>query len=495
MDQPREIELKLEVDPGVAGSAVEALGLGDGETARLVATYYDTPDKTLRDHGISFRVRRSRDAYVQTIKRARPEAAGLFDRAEWERQLGEPGPDLSAVDEAGLREAVGEAGAWNAMRPAFTVDVERTAWRMPLLDGSAEVVLDQGSVLAAGLQELISEFELELRDGAPRALFGLARQLAEVVPVRLGVLTKSERGYRLLEGKSGGATKAEPLRLSPDASTAEAFASIVHACLRHFRLNEPVAMRREAAGLHQSRVALRRLRSAISIFRDVVADDWSDSIRMRLRSLAGTLGEARNLDVLLPRLDAEQVDAAVRTKLREEREAAYHRALEALASKEARLLMIDILEWSEVGAWRMEPAPGAAPLLVMPARAFASSVLDRYRRRLKKRGRGLATLDPESRHRARIEAKKLRYAAEFFRSLFERKKESRRAETFLSALEDLQEGLGALNDIATGEALARTLAARGIDLPATATGQDEPRLLHQAEKAYDRFVDAKPFWR
>lgn len=492
MDRVREVELKLELDPSAARTV--AGSLGEATTNRLLATYYDTPRGSLRERGISFRVRRSAEGYVQTVKVARGAGAGFFDRAEWEMPLDSDEPDLSVIDEAGLRDALDKPKEWKKLRPIFTVDVERTLWREALDGGSAEVVLDQGSVLANGVRTPISELELELGQGSAAALFGLARRIAGSAPFRIGVLTKAERGYRLLDGSAACPTKAEPTRLPAGTTTAEAFAVIVQACLRHLRLNEPLVGQRDAAGLHQARVALRRLRSAISLFQKLVADEQTEAIKRELRRLAATLGDARNLDVLLERITPGR-DGAVVHKLGQAREAAYDRALAALDSERSRALMLDVLEWAEVGSWRTRPPPSTAAPLDMPALDFASDVLKRYRRRVRKRGAGLATLDPEDRHRVRIDAKKLRYASEFFASLFEGKKERRRAKTFVSALEDLQASLGALNDIATGERLAKELSAKGIDLPADIADADEAQLLRDAEIAHKAFAKAKPFWR
>ena len=492
MKPAREIELKLEVPPGAAREVISLLG-GKGKSKHLHATYYDTPDGALRDRGISFRVRRDDGAFVQTIKVDRGPGGGLFDRSEWERALADATPDFTAIDEADLRDALDGDDGWDAVTPAFIVDVERMVWDATMADGTAEVVFDRGSVIAIGAKSAISEVELELRAGSASLIFALARRIASTAPVRLGVLTKAERGHRLRTARARRATKAEPLTLPGDATTAEAFGRIAETCLRQFRLNEPLIVERDVSGLHQSRVALRRLRSAISMFRKVVADERSDEIRLRQRTLAATLGDARNLDVLIERLHGD-CDGALLAELQTKREAAYDRALAALDTADARLLSLDVLEWAELGRWRTWPSEDAAAVLASPARDFAAGVLDRHRRRVKKRGANLSRLDPEQRHQLRIEAKKLRYATEFFSSLFEGKKKQRRARNFRAALEALQDNLGALNDIATGEALAQDLAARGVTLPAIG-GEDAAQLLDQAEESHDALVDAKPFWR
>jgi len=493
MTDKHEVELKLEVEPGFEEAVIAALGLGSPTTKHLHAVYYDTPAKALREAGISLRIRRAGDRYIQTIKLASGRGAGFFDRAEWERELAGDSLDLHAIDEAGLQQVV-DPVAWNALRPAFAIDVERRIWHVARFGAKVEMVLDRGSAQANDRQDIVCEFELELIEGSTAALFELAHLLTDAAPVRIGVQTKAERGYRLLEAMGDIHAKAEPLQLPGDATVAEAFAMIVQACLRHFRLNEPLISRRDAAGLHQARVALRRLRSALSLFAKVITDGRSDGLRLGLRELAGTLGEARSLDVLLESLADEQVSDDLVAHLRAAREAAYDAVIARLASAATRHLIIDMLEWSELGEWRSRRSPDAVALREQSARAFGGEVLDRHRRRLKKRGRDLATLEPEARHDVRIEAKKLRYASEFFLSLFDDKKARRRAKTFLNALEALQSSLGTLNDIATGKQMAQGLAAQGIHLPATGDA-DEAALLSKAEAAHDAFADARPFWR
>src|SRR3546814_8859412 len=92
-----------------------------------------------------------------------------------------------------------------------------------------------------------------------------------------------------------------------------------------------------------------------------------------------------------------------------------------------------------------------------PARDFAISALDRFRRKVKRDGRDLAHIEDEARHEVRKDAKKLRYASEFFTSLFDRKRERRRHKKFVAALEGVQAKLGALNDLATAPQLLETL--------------------------------------
>jgi len=162
----------------------------------------------------------------------------------------------------------------------------------------------------------------------------------------------------------------------------------------------------------------------------------------------------------------------------------------ALESARARKLMIDLAEWLAIGAWRMQPAD---PICATQNIAlFASALLDRHRQRLQRRGRHLAKLDDHRRHRVRIEAKKVRYATEFFASLWDGGKARRRRRAFLSALEELQDHLGEIND---RTAAAAILAKLGLSEAGMSHRESTHALLDRAEDAFSDLVDAKPFWR
>jgi CHAD domain-containing protein len=264
----------------------------------------------------------------------------------------------------------------------------------------------------------------------------------------------------------------------------EAFAAIVQSCLRHFRLNEPlVANDMNAAALHQARVAMRRLRSALTLFRPVLADPDLARLRSELRWFTGQLGDARNLDVVLATRSGQGgPDRALRRQLRGQREDAYRRVQRALAERRLPALILDLVAWSEVGDWRRQESAKR------PIEAFARARLDRAWKRVRRQGRALGALPPEDRHRLRIQMKKLRYAAEFFESFAPRKRR-RQQKLFTGHLRDLQELLGDLNDIETRRRLAPQLFEQGAPEAETAG------LIARAERAYEAMRDAGPYWR
>lgn len=488
MDQasraPSEIELKLEADPAAFVDA-ELFAAEPGRVERLVSTYFDTPGHELAAAGYSLRIRTGGDGAVQTVK-AGATTAGLFVRPEWEAPVEGDTPRLDAAASPIAQFVADDVLA--RVAPVFTTEVTRTVQAVAIEDAEIELALDEGVVRAGERTAQLCEVELELKSGAPRALFDLARRLDEQAPLRLGVRTKAERGYALTAGEDIARAKAEPVSLDPAATAVEGFAAIAHACIRQFRLNETILLRTGGVeALHQARVGLRRLRSAFSLFRALFdGDDRATMLRAELKWLAAELGEVRNLDVLIPRFEG-----ATRAALEAARARTFEHVHVQLASARTRLLMVDLVEWLALGAWRTAPADPELAARALPA--FAADVLDAHARRLKKRGRGLAELDDHDRHQVRIEAKKLRYAAEFFAALFTaRKRGARRHKAFLDALETLQDHLGELNDRVTGP---QVLGRLGLAEPLPVHGPGAAKLLRKAEDAYEALVDVKRFWR
>ncbi|PTQ09803.1 inorganic triphosphatase [Sphingomonas oleivorans] len=494
-----EVELKLELDPAQAETLGGRLAelLGPSAAKPLVSTYYDTSDRRLRAAGLSLRIRRSGNRYLQTIKADAGGNAGLFDRAEWEVEIGGTEPDPRAIADTPLDHLA--VPAWSLM-PLFSSEVERALWQIEEGDARIELAFDRGCVLALGVVEPFCELELELKEGEPATLFAWLDRLGDVGGMRLGVRSKADRGYALVEQGAGAASKAGPVLLGITDTAGEAFATIVRACLRHFRLNEPLILAAaDAEAVHQARVALRRLRSALSLFRPLLSDPESEKMRAELKWLAALLGEARNLDVLIghidivelkPRLDAARADV-------------YDRVCVGLNSPRSRGLILDIARWAEAGDWRGTTDFDKAGLRNLPVIRFAGQLLDRRRRKFRKAGRDIAGLDPAERHDLRIAAKKLRYAAEFFAGLYEDKRAKKRRRRFLAALDRIQTSLGELNDAETGRDIIADLARQDPDpliaqrLEALAAERFDPdagKGISAAEAAFDDFARVKRFW-
>ena len=384
---PDEVELKLALRPRDAVILADS-GLLGGEPrkVRQRSLYFDTADHSLLKAGLSLRIRRVGRKRIQTVKARGGSSAGLFARPEWESAV--PGDTPVLDDTTPIQTLLGERA--DELAPVFEVRVERRIWDIREGETLIELVIDRGTVVAGDRRSSICEIELELKSGDAAALFAFARKLDAAVPLRLGVLTKAERGYALLD-PAVAAVKAGGIDLPRDMTAAQALQQIVQACLRQFRLNEDLLlMGRAPEALHQSRVALRRLRSALSVFKALIADDASAGLREALRWLAATLGRARSIDVLVARAPA----GALRDRLETARHDVYAQVVGILASARARGVMLDLVQWNMSGAWL--GTVDTAELRDQRAGIFARAALDRLRRKVKRGGRDLADLDDQA---------------------------------------------------------------------------------------------------
>lgn len=499
-----ETELKFELAP----EAVRALRGGQGfqqeRARRLRSVYFDTPGHALRNRGVTLRVRRDGDRFVQTVKQR--QGAGEFGRNEWEAPVqGEaPAPEALGATPAG---AVLNGDAAE-LAPVFATNVERTVhlWREG--DTVVEVSLDEGEIVADGHSEPIRELELELKSGSPQALFALARELARRTPMRLTFESKGERGYRLAGHDGVAALKAELAAVTGDMPAAEAFRAVARSALTQITGNAQLLRRARAPeALHQARVGLRRLRAALSVFKQGLPTASVQRVKDEARWLAAELNEARDLDVFIQntfrpaeqRADEDASLAAFGARLRHAQADAYERAIAAVDSARFSDFLLAAATWVEVGDWTAASHAEATPLRGIATGVFGAQVLERLRDKVRKRGRRLADLDAGARHELRIQAKKLRYATEFFAGVFD--DEAKRRRRFLATLRTLQDALGELNDLAVAEQTGRRLSeGRGAEL-AYAAGLivgarrgDESRLIGEAASAYEDFRRARRFW-
>ncbi|RWA69494.1 MAG: inorganic triphosphatase [Mesorhizobium sp.] len=480
----QETELKLELSEPGARSLLKKNPFGSSPTIlQQRSIYFDTPGWDLSKRGLSLRIRQSGNERIQTLKAGGGTAAGSFIREEWERPVA---GDTPMLDDPQIRDLF--AGDGPKLAPLFEVHVKRHRWNVIDGDATVEVALDLGKVVAADREAPVCEIELEKKAGSPTALFALARKVDLITPAHLGVLSKAERGYRLL-GSAPGAVKSAATPLNSEMSAATAFARIAAACLKQFRLNETaLGWSRDADALHQARVSLRRLRSLCSICKSLFDDNRFDHLREELKWLASELGDARNIDVMIDRASSE----ALSSRLQDARDDAYAAVEASLSSVRARSLMIDATEWISIGDWRTQ---SDEMLHEQSSRDFASDVFDKLWKKVAKGG-SFIDADDEIRHKMRIAAKKLRYAAEFFEPLYASKAEAKRHRRFIKAMEGLQDHLGSLNDIATApEMLAKLELSDVADAKDLFSAEDKSKLLKDAAEAHDAFVNTRRFWR
>ena len=288
------------------------------------------------------------------------------------------------------------------------------------------------------------------------------QKLVEAVvlcPTATANTCKAESSPLLVEASSSLAVRAEPLELAGHLSTAQGFRLIMQNCLQHLLANQAGVIRADdSESIHQMRIALRRLRAALRLF-----SRWTripQAMKQELRWLDDTLGTARDADVLvkdiLPRvlaacpseLELQQLMQFAAAHAKSNREL----ASAAVDSIRFRRLITDLSDWLE-SADTQTTTDEYPPEFSKPVRRNARRMLVKRHKSLLKRGKQLKKATPEQRHRTRIAAKNLRYAAEFFRSMYS----ARSAGRYIRRLATLQESLGSLNDAVVADRLLRQL--------------------------------------
>lgn len=500
----REVELKLALDPADLPRLKQHPLLRDARpsTSRLKATYFDTADLRLAERNLTLRVRRRGRQHVQTVKSGSLRQIGLFDREEVESPVPRSNPDLAVIDNAEIRRAVGGALKERSLEPIFGTDVRRTKWRLGHGDKvEVEVDLDVGRFQVGEAEAPICEIELELKRGRPSDLISLARDLGRTVPLRLDVASKAARGFALYRGDTETVRWAEDLDLLGDATIGDVVLAILRECLAHVVANQAAVLEgRDPEGVHQMRVGLRRLRAALSLFRNQVDEAARQALASELRWLAGTLAPARAWDVFLEELMPPAAETgAGETVLREIeraagalRETAYAEARSAIGSSRFLNLVLS------TRLWLAEPPWAADVELERPARDLAAELLDQRHRKAKRIAKHAATMAEEEMHALRLRLKKLRYAAEFFAPLFS----ERKVRAYGKAVSKPQQSLGHLNDIGTLQGLLDHLASH-VDAEASAkalgaiSGYHAGRvdaLLAEARTDLLAFADTRRFW-
>jgi inorganic triphosphatase YgiF len=465
----------------------------------IVSRYYDTPAYELFERGISLRLRRRGARWLQTVKGAGEAAAGMHRRTEYEWPLSRAGLDPAKLAETPWAELFAKASG--RLATVFTTEVKRTERALKFDDGRAPLSFDQGAVRASRNRAPLCEIEIELVEGDARLLYDLALALCADIPLTLAHASKADQGYALAASRPARPIRAGKVALSPDVAAPQALAAIATDCLGQIGGNaEAMRAGRDGEFLHQLRVGIRRMRSLLKLVAQTQDAAEIASIDRGLVALGEVFGPARDWEVftagtlaaIAPHLDDKERRGFQRLRLRASRKRRFHRAAtQAEAGSQRFTCLLLALGRFRIGLELAAPDP--------PAAALARDALGASERRLRKRGKRLREADAAARHRVRVAAKKLRYAAEFLAPLFRHAG----ANAYVDALSKLQGTLGYLNDMAAAARLVDELLATArndIELSRAAgivrgwTAAMSARELERLPKSWRQFAKARPFW-
>ncbi|WP_421913302.1 CHAD domain-containing protein [Mesorhizobium sp.] len=466
----REIELKMlvakpdELD-NIAAAPILHGHVLDHKKRRLTSVYYDTPDRALRKDGFTLRVRDDGDGYVMTVKSSADSASDELLRGEWECAVSSQDVDrirLQGLLPADVLERIGEA----ALEPLFTTEIDREQTTLSFSSSIIEVAIDRGRVVSGDKTEPVAEVELELKAGATAALYQLALALGQSGVLMPSSRAKADRGFDLALGSKPTALKACQPDLSPRQPLDESFAAIFASVLTHLVGNLHFAGDSDSPeGVHQARVALRRVRAAFDLVKRTSGSPRIESLRAEAKRLEAALGDARDWDVFatetVPSILSKSVSVNGYDDLRgtaaTARREAHQKGRLATTDEHVARFLLELGLWARQRGWRGDATPEGLAQLSKPTRRFAVDVLGALHRKAIKRGRHFDHLAADQRHQLRIALKKLRYVADFLLPVVGKTKQMKR---YAQALARLQDTLGRFNDIARTPGLIGELKHR-----------------------------------
>ncbi|MFV1922843.1 MAG: CHAD domain-containing protein [Methylotenera sp.] len=426
-------------------------------TRKTLSIYYDTPYLSLFDHGLSLRLRHVDRKWTQTIKDAGSALSGLHQRLELEWDVKDGKLDFSKITDPAYLDFFNNASLRNALIPLFSTDIRRTLWHLSYENNDKiELVLDIGELIADRQREPICEIELELKNGNKGRLFELALTLQAHFPLWIENISKAQRAYAYFRSQPPKLIKATQIKLSSKASADTSLKQIVETCLMQLQGNQDMVLHgHDIEGVHQMRIAIRRLRAALKIFNQTLHRENTEAIIRELAWISNTLGNARDLDVFitqtLPPIMAQMPNQSSLTllakKAKQAKKVAYVNVREAISSQRYQHLLLTL------GCWLENQDNQNNKIRKLTIGEIAQPMLTKRYDQLKKSGKRLKQDSTEQRHRTRITAKKLRYLAEFFASLYSVKKTG----PFIKGLCQLQDQLGIMNDINVTSSLLEEL--------------------------------------
>ena len=504
-----EIEVKFSTDLlGLNRSMVSPLfvSASSPKKRKLRTIYFDSPSGDLRKNGLILRIRKNgRAGLVLGVKSASSTADSPFARNEIEVRARGLEPDLTLFEISTAAKLTRILGDRN-LEAQFETQVTRQTIVVKKGQSEIEVAFDDGGIITGQSRVPLIEIELELKSGVETDLYDLALQCAGSLPLRLDFVSKGEKGFRACGNPGAASVKAETIQLRPRASIGKAATVVLSNSLVHFIANWAAFKDTEhSESIHQMRVALRRMRTGLVVFKTVLPRAEFDFLRTEAKRIASALGPARECDAFretaergpLSQNNGQVNCEALLAAVRDWRVGAYRSVAVLMDDRGTTIfvlrvqrLLAHMAQWIELPDARLKPA--------LSTRKFAIGALDKLNSRVLRRGRDVLNLSDEARHSLRISLKKLHYGAEFFGSLFDRPRKMR---SYIDRVAKLQDILGAQNDAAMAKHFLDQLSetsdgttdkASGFVLGWYARGKSAAD--EKLSGAWKKFKRTKPFW-
>ena len=237
------------------------------------------------------------------------------------------------------------------LEPQFQTNVRRRIRLVEFGGSTIEAAFDQGFIQAGERRMRLNEVELELKSGAAADLYDLGVRLVDSLPLRIDATSKAQAAFAFARGEPSPPVKSEPIQFAQSAAVDEAIAAILQNALDHFIANwASFRESRHPESIHQLRVALRRLRSALTMLKAIAPCPAFEAFGRQARELGAEFGRARQCDVFKDLVDEgpktwaheKATFAPLDLALASQTASAYGRAAAALESAKASVFAIEL---------------------------------------------------------------------------------------------------------------------------------------------------------
>ena len=505
-----EFELKFEIPAHSLPKIVAAVHAKKAQLQILQACYFDTKDGALAKNGLTLRMRKEGNDWVQTAKGL---TSNSLDRLEHNVEIGlsktnviknivlgtksstsklsnpMPSIDLSCHADEKIGKLIMRAlkikpnEPMPALIPLYETDVQRLKFTVKHAGSIIEIALDQGMVISGGRSATLCELEIELKQGSSEHAIALARTWCAAHGLWLSTINKSMKGQRLHDNLLSSELKhkglQDKLKFKTDANGQQMVKAVFQSCLNQILANasEIASGSHNAEHIHQLRVGIRRLRTAmreLTVLADGINPAWEKPLIDAFRALGRQRDNDYLIKVILPQtaaeggsdisthlvvaklLDAGLVDAGlvVRSKV-------FQDTLLCLIA----YVNSSYLNGSDLSDSKYSDAKNVADNAKenykhKKVSKILANRLDKLHEKIIKEGKKFLTLTETQQHSVRKHFKRLRYLAEFSAPLFTTSSsEKKRTLAFITALKPVQDALGFYNDELMALQTYHTLAA------------------------------------
>jgi CHAD domain-containing protein/adenylate cyclase class IV len=478
----REIEFKFAVHPSFDLPEIQGragvTAIHELESLSLHSTYYDTVDLRLARNGVTLRHRRGEDGSQWTLKLPTGDKRAAI-RDEIDFPASEDMPHVAAELVTGFTRRA-------SLQQVAVLETKRSRWKLIGNDNSQLALVVRDEVTVIENERIVTRFreiELEALEVGLRELTAIGDALQQVGAVPSEPVPKA---VRALGPRATAPSDVPPLpELGPCVPATSAIKALLARSVTRLISNHPAARLGNEEGVHQMRVAVRRLRSDLRTFGLLVEQSWTDEVIPELKWLAQLLGDVRDLDVLTQRFESQGRDLipdiqplfkAVAQSLNESRAVLY----EGLRSDRYG----DLLEKLVRSAQNPPVTPEASRPAAIALTPHVETRWKKLRRAVRDAGK-----DPtaDALHQIRIRAKRARYAAEAVAPTLGARRQ--KAGEFGKAAARLQDVLGEHQDATVAQAKIQQIVG---DKPAGSFALAGGRLVERQSRSA---AEARSAWR